>query len=107
MRPDLTLYRPHREAFDVSVEGVPVPGLHATYFSRPDSGRVATVGVYRFTGVEVFMAWGYADEAHCRWTAYRQPDGSWTEPRSGCPDPTHTLSLIMNLRSRLTECQTT
>ncbi|NUO61639.1 MAG: hypothetical protein HOV71_03100 [Hamadaea sp.] len=113
MRPDLALYRPHREAFDVTVEGLRVPGLHATYYSRPESARVATVGVYRFSGSEIFMAWGYADEAHCRWTAYRQPDGSWTDPQPGCPDATVLLTLlppprpvpprpvppIMNLRS--------
>jgi len=83
--PDLTLYRQHREAFDAVVEGIQVPGLHAVYYSRPEAARVATVGVYRYDGVELFMAWGYADEAHCRWTAYRRPDGSWTPPRRGCP----------------------
>lgn len=87
--PDLRDYRVHREAADAVVEGVAVPGLHGTYYSRSGtsaaSARVATAGVYRFDGVELFMAWGYADEAHCRWTAYRRPDGSWTAPRRGCP----------------------
>ncbi|WP_157546773.1 hypothetical protein [Hamadaea tsunoensis] len=93
MRPDLSLYRQHRAARDVTLEGVTVPGLCATYHSRPEQSRVATVGVYRFAEAEVFMSWGYADEAHCRWTAYHQ-DGVWGEPREGCPDVPYVLSLV-------------
>jgi len=106
--PDLTLYRQHREAFDAVVEGLQIPGLHAVYYSRPArrgtaAARVATVGVYRYEGVELFMAWGYADEAHCRWTAYRRPDGSWTPARRGCPrvrvepDAVHLPDLSLRL----------
>jgi hypothetical protein len=85
VKPDLTLYTQHRQAPDATLDGVSVPGLHGTYYSRPDGSRVATVGVYRYDGVELFWAWGYADEAHCAFHAVRQPDGEWSSARRGCP----------------------
>lgn len=85
VRPDLARYTPHRQARDATLDGVTVPGLHGDYFRRTDGSRIATVGVYRYEGVELFMAWGYADEEHCSHHAVRRPDGTWSEPAIGCP----------------------
>jgi hypothetical protein len=85
VRPDLALYAQHRQARDATLDGVTVPGLHGTYYRRTDGSRVATVGVYRYDDVELFWAWGYADEAHCAFHAVRQPDGEWSPARRGCP----------------------
>lgn len=86
--PDLASYTPHKVIDDIDLEGVVIPGLRADFLRRPLSGRVATVGVYRLRGIEIFMAWGYVGEPHCRWTAYRRDDGvggGWTAPHQGCP----------------------
>ncbi|MEV1287910.1 hypothetical protein [Micromonospora sp. NPDC049679] len=83
--PDLSEYRPHKVVTDVDLEGVVVPGLSATFHRRAAGSRVRTVGVYRYAGVELFMAWGYVGEPHCRFTALRRSDGSWGPPRPGCP----------------------
>lgn len=66
---------------DIDFEGEPVPGLRGSFYRRRDE----SVGVYSYAGREVFMAWGYVGEEHCRFTAVRRPDGSWAMPRSGCP----------------------
>lgn len=83
--PRLAEYAPHRTVSDVDLEGHVVPGLTGEFFRRPEDGRTASVGLYRYLGVELFMAWGYVDEEHCRWTAYRGADGVWTSPHEGCP----------------------
>src|SRR5262245_60990028 len=31
------------------------------------------------------MAWGFVGEEHCRYSAYRDPDGQWSAPTTGCP----------------------
>ncbi|GHJ45007.1 hypothetical protein Cs7R123_23490 [Catellatospora sp. TT07R-123] len=82
--PRVADYRPHRTVPDIDLEGHVVPGLTGEFFRRPDGDRVATVGLYRYRGAELFMAWGFVGEAHCRWTAYRGEDG-WTAPHEGCP----------------------
>ncbi|MGH3713598.1 MAG: hypothetical protein ACRDT4_09100 [Micromonosporaceae bacterium] len=66
---------------DIDFEGAPVPGLRGTFYRRQNE----SVGVYSFAGRELFMAWGYVGEDHCRFTAVRRTDGSWAAPRSGCP----------------------
>ncbi|WP_091557209.1 hypothetical protein [Micromonospora pattaloongensis] len=70
---------------DVDLDGVVVPGLSAAFHRRAAGGRIRTVGVYRYAGVELFMAWGYVGEPHCRFTAVRRPDNSWGPARPGCP----------------------
>lgn len=83
--PDLSTYQLHRTVADAPFEGVAVPGLSAEFFHRGDGDRVATVGRYRFAGRELLMAWGWADEEHCRHSAVRDPGGGWHEPTAGCP----------------------
>ncbi|GAA2391460.1 hypothetical protein Cme02nite_13440 [Catellatospora methionotrophica] len=87
--PRLAEYTPHRIAADVDLEGHVVPGLTGEFFRKPEDGRTATVGLYRYLGSELFMAWGYVDEEHCRWTAYRRTDGDWGAPHPGCPQVRH------------------
>ncbi|GAA1413452.1 hypothetical protein GCM10009662_57880 [Catellatospora coxensis] len=83
--PRLAEYVPHRIVSDIDLEGHVVPGLTGEFFRRPEDGRTATVGLYRYLGAELFMAWGYVGEEHCRWTAYRRADGAWSVPHAGCP----------------------
>jgi hypothetical protein len=84
--PDLSEYRLHKVIDDVDLDGVVVEGLRGT-FHRSDS---RTVGVYSYAGAELFMAWGYVGEPHCRYTALRRVDGSWEPPRPGCPPVSRT-----------------
>jgi hypothetical protein len=83
--PDLSDYEFARTVADSPVWGVPVPGLLASFFRRTLDDRVSTVGLYAYQGAPVFIAWGYADERHCRFHAFRAPGGEWEQPRSGCP----------------------
>src|SRR5690606_31661292 len=83
--PDLSTYRLHRVIPDVDLDGIVVPGLTATFHRRAEGDRIHTVGVYRYAGTTLVMAWGYVGEAHCRYTAVRRPDGAWDPPRPGCP----------------------
>lgn len=78
-------YTPHLTVPDIDLEGQVVPGLTGEFFRRREGARTATVGLYRYRGVELFMAWGYVGEEHCRWTAYRRTGGEWTAPHAGCP----------------------
>lgn len=86
--PDLSEYRLHKVIDDVDLDGVVVPGLRGHFHRRHAGARTSTVGVYSYAGVELFMAWGYVGEPHCRFTALRRPDGSWGRPRPGCPPVT-------------------
>jgi hypothetical protein len=83
--PDLTRFRPHRSEDDAPFEGVPVPGLRADFFRREQDGRIATVGRYSIGGRDLLMAWGFADEEHCRHNAVRDPAGGWHPAGDGCP----------------------
>ncbi|MFI6761019.1 hypothetical protein ACIBF5_17975 [Micromonospora sp. NPDC050417] len=83
--PDLGAYRLQRSESDAAFEGVAVPGLTARFYHRDDNGRTATVGRYWYGGRELLMAWGYADEEHCRASAVRAADGGWHPPTVGCP----------------------
>lgn len=83
--PDLATYSPHRTVADAAFEGVPVPGLHAEYFHRADGDRVASAGRYSMGGRAVLIAWGWADEEHCRWSSVMDPGGSWYPATEGCP----------------------
>ncbi|BCJ77869.1 hypothetical protein CS0771_74130 [Catellatospora sp. IY07-71] len=78
-------YTLHRTVPDIDLEGHVVPGLTGEFYRRPEGAVTATVGLYRYRDAELFMAWGYVGEEHCRWTAYRRPDGAWTAPHAGCP----------------------
>ncbi|MEV4412129.1 hypothetical protein [Catellatospora sp. NPDC049609] len=78
-------YTLHRTVPDIDLEGHVVPGLTGEFYRRPEGLRTATVGLYRYRGVDLFMAWGYVGEEHCRWTAYRRTAGDWTAPHEGCP----------------------
>ncbi|MEU7822270.1 hypothetical protein [Catellatospora sp. NPDC049133] len=96
--PRLAEYTPHRTVADVDLEGQVVPGLTGEFFRRPEDGRTATVGLYRYRGTELFMAWGYVGEEHCRWTAYRRTDGVWSAPHTGCPRVRHSgEQLVLDL----------
>jgi hypothetical protein len=84
--PDLSQYRLHRIADDAELDGVRVPGLRAEFFRRAQDGRLASVGRYHYRGRELLLAWGYVDEPHCRYSAVRDEDGSWSDPVPGCPE---------------------
>ncbi|WP_173079385.1 hypothetical protein [Phytohabitans rumicis] len=81
---------------NVDLDGVVVPGLRGSFHRRRGeaasddavASRISTVGVYRFAGVDLLMAWGYVGEPHCRFTSVRRPDGTWEPPRPGCPPVT-------------------
>ena len=83
--PDLAEYRLHRVADPASLDGVPMPGLSATFYRRAAPEGERSVGVYRFAGVEILQAWGYVHESHCRAHRVRQSDGQWSDPLPGCP----------------------
>lgn len=82
--PELSRYALHKVIDDIDLEGVVVPGLRATFHRRAVDDRIETVGLYAYGGVELFMAWGYVGEPHCRYTAYRL-DAGWSPPHPGCP----------------------
>ena len=95
--PDLSRFTVHKALDDVDLDGVAMPGLSVTFHRRPTRSRVATVGVYRFAGLEVFMAWGYVGEAHCRFTSYADGRGGWGAPRRGCPSVDAVRALVATL----------
>ncbi|MEV6525399.1 hypothetical protein AB0M43_25935 [Longispora sp. NPDC051575] len=84
--PDISLYDVHKIIEDVDFEGTPVPGLRGAFYRRPAGDRTESVGVYSYADDELFMAWGYVGEEHCRAAAARRPDGAWDAVRTGCPD---------------------
>ncbi|MFC7479635.1 hypothetical protein ACFQX7_05790 [Luedemannella flava] len=85
--PDLDEYQLHREADRACVDGVPMPGLSAAFYRRTTPDGEHSVGIYRFAGVEILQAWGYADEPHCRAHRVREPNGDWGAPPGLPPGP--------------------
>jgi hypothetical protein len=83
--PDLAQFRAYKVIDDIDLEGVVVPGLRGEFLSRAEGPRTATVGRYSYAGREVFRAWGYEGEEHCRYFAIVGPDGEWERPQAGCP----------------------
>jgi hypothetical protein len=83
--PDLVHFLPYRTIDDIDLDGVVVPGLRGEFFHRPDADRTATVVRYSYEGLEVFQAWGYLDEEHCRYFAVVGADGALESPQAGCP----------------------
>lgn len=73
--PDIERFERHKVVDDIDIDGTVVPGLRGTFYRRPVNGRVESVGVYHYGEREVFRAWGYVGEPHCRFTAIRGPDG--------------------------------
>lgn len=84
--PDLFRYRRHKRIDDIDLHGVPVPGLRGDFLRRDLGDRIATVGLYTYYGRNLFLAWGYVGESHCRYTATSDADGNWEPEREGCPD---------------------
>jgi hypothetical protein len=83
--PDLSDYRLVRTVSDAPIDGLTVPGLRVLYFDRVRRAGTATAGVYSFRCAEIFVAWGYARETHCRYHAFRDRRGEWEPPLPGCP----------------------
>ena len=83
--PDLGEFHPYKIVEDIDLEGVVVPGLRGEFLRKEHGERTATVGRYSYAGREVFRAWGYAGEEHCRYFAVIGPDGAWEMPQAGCP----------------------
>lgn len=96
--PDLSAFRRHRVVDDVDLDGTVVPGLRATFHRRAVGSRIETVGVYAYAGVEVFMAWGWVGEPHCRCTAFHEGPAGWGAIRPGCPDVAEVLARCDQLR---------
>jgi hypothetical protein len=87
----------------VAVDGTVIPGLRASFYRRANGERTETIGLYRSSGRDLFVAWGYVGEPHCRYNAvHRDPDdpaqdadavevenlghdGAWYATRRGCP----------------------
>ncbi len=83
--PDISRYKEHRLIEDVDLEGHVVPGLTGRFYERKAGRRIAPAGVYSYRDIELFISWGYRDEPHCAYTAYRTIRGDWTVPHEGCP----------------------
>jgi hypothetical protein len=83
--PDLAHFRPYKVIDDIDLEGVTVPGLRGEFLRRELGERTATVGRYTYGGQELFRAWGYVGEEHCRYFAVRGADGALEPPQAGCP----------------------
>ncbi|MEU8001461.1 hypothetical protein AB0B66_09910 [Catellatospora sp. NPDC049111] len=83
--PDLRQYRPHRVEDPALFEGERVMGLRAKFFHREEPGRTASAGTYWLAGRQLLMAWGFADEEHCRFHAVCDEQGRWGTPVAGCP----------------------
>lgn len=79
--PHLADFEPYRIVDDVELHGVVVPGLRAEYLR---SGRKLATA-YSYNGNDLFVAWGYAEEEHCRYFAVVGVDGLWEDPQAGCP----------------------
>lgn len=87
--PDLSQFRLHKVIDDIDLDGVVIPGLRGSFHRRGKE----TAGLYTYEGREIFCAWGYVGEEHCRFTAYRRR-GGWTPPHAGCPELDTVLALI-------------
>ncbi len=70
---------------DIDLDGVVVPGLRGEFLRREVGGRTAMLSRYSYTGREVFQAWGYQDEEHCRYFAVVGVDGRLERAQAGCP----------------------
>jgi hypothetical protein len=78
-------FTPHGTRDEVVASGVVIPGLRAAFLRRPDGDRTETVGLYSYGSHQLFVAWGYVGEPHCRFNAVRRDGGGWHETRRGCP----------------------
>ena len=70
---------------DIDLDGVVVPGLRGEFLRREVGGRTAMLSRYSYSGREVFQAWGYQDEEHCRYFAVVGVDGRLERAQAGCP----------------------
>ncbi len=52
-------------------EGKMVTNMKRYCFEMKQDGRTATLGLYEYSGVEIFKAWGYKDEEHCSYHAIK------------------------------------
>jgi hypothetical protein len=83
--PNLAHFRPYMVIEDIDLDGVVVPGLRAEFQRREAGGRTAMVSRYSYSGRDVFQAWGYLEEEHCRYFAVYGVDGRLEAAQSGCP----------------------
>jgi hypothetical protein len=83
--PNLAHFHPHAVIDDIDLDGVVVPGLRAEFLRREVDGRTAMLSRYSYSGREVFQAWGYLDEEHCRYFAVYGVDGRLEAAQAGCP----------------------
>jgi hypothetical protein len=79
--PQLADFEPYRIVDSVDLHGVVVPGLRAVYLWN--GKEIATA--YSYGRRDLFAAWGYDDEEHCRYFAVLGADGRWEDPQPGCP----------------------
>ncbi|GIG64789.1 hypothetical protein [Phytomonospora endophytica] len=85
--PDLAGFVLNKVVENIDFEGVAVPGLDGWFYRKEEEdGRTASVGVYTFDDREVFRAWGYVGESHCRASALHLPGGGWEGPHHDCPE---------------------
>lgn len=75
----------HADRDEVEAGGLVIPGLRASFYRRPLGDRVETLGLYAYDERQLFAAWGFVGEQHCRFNAVRREAGGWYETRRGCP----------------------
>jgi hypothetical protein len=83
--PNLAYFRPYAVVDDIDLDGVVVPGLRAEFLRREAGCRTVMVSRYSYSGRDVFQAWGYQDEEHCRYFAVYGVDGRLEAAQAGCP----------------------
>ncbi|MEV0644367.1 hypothetical protein AB0I28_03800 [Phytomonospora sp. NPDC050363] len=84
--PDLAGFVLNKVVENIDFEGVAVPGLDGWFYRRQEGERVASAGIYKFSGDELFRAWGFVGESHCRASALLRDDGEWEGPHGDCPE---------------------
>jgi len=75
----------HKERAQVTARGTVIPGLRASFYRRDDGEGTQSLGLYAYQEHELFVAWGYVGELHCRYNAVHRDDGGWFPTRRGCP----------------------
>ena len=64
-----------------------IPNMYVEYFERRlDEQTEATAGVHYFNEEVTLIAWGFRGCELCSYHIFKQKDGTWSAPITGCPD---------------------
>lgn len=69
----------------LSVGGVLIPQVRATFLIKGVGATQHSIGVYRYKGKVIFCAWGLRHQKHCSYHAVRHENGLWLNTQNGCP----------------------